>query len=60
MPYKDTAVLLIDPYNDYIHPDGKVYGLCKDSLEATDTTIYMKALVKAARANNILIFYCLH
>jgi len=58
--YKDTAVLLIDPYNDYIHPEGKGYGLCKESLEETDTVTHMKALVKAARANNIPIFYCLH
>lgn len=56
----DTAVLLIDPYNDYIRPDGKAYGLCKDSLAVTDTIAYMKTLVKAARANNIPIFYCLH
>ena len=60
MSYKDTAVLLIDPYNDYIHPNGKVYDLCKDSLEATDTVTHMKALIKAARANNIPIFYCMH
>ena len=60
MSYKDTAVILIDPYNDYIHPDGKVYGLCKDSLQATDTITHMKALVNAAGANNIPIFYCLH
>jgi nicotinamidase-related amidase len=60
MSNKNTAVLLIDPYNDYIHPDGKVYELCKDSLEATETITHMKALVKAARANGIPIFYCLH
>lgn len=60
MSYKDTAVLLIDPYNDYIHPNGKVYDLCKNSLEATDTITHMKVLVKAARANKIPIFYCLH
>jgi nicotinamidase-related amidase len=60
MPHNDTAVLLIDPYNDYIHPSGKVYNLCKESLEATDTITHMKTLVKAARANNIPIFYCLH
>lgn len=60
MSYQDTAVLLIDPYNDFIHPNGKVYGFCKDSLEATDTIDHMRALVKAARANNIPIFYCLH
>jgi len=54
--YKDTAVLLIDPYNDYIHPEGKGYGLCKESLEETDTVTHMKALVKATRANSIPIF----
>jgi len=60
MPYTDTAVLLINPYNDYIHPEGKLYGICKDDLEKSDTITHMKALVKAARANNIPIFYCLH
>jgi nicotinamidase-related amidase len=60
MSYKDTAVLLIDPYNDYIHPNGKVYDLCKDSLEATGTITHMKSLVETARANKIPIFYCLH
>jgi nicotinamidase-related amidase len=60
MSYKDTAVLLIDPYNDYIHPSGKVYSLCKDSLEATSTISHLQTLVKAARLNNIPIFYCLH
>lgn len=55
-----TAVLLIDPYNDYIHPSGKVYSLCQASLEASDTITHMKTLVAAARANNIPIFYCMH
>jgi nicotinamidase-related amidase len=55
----NTAVLLIDPYNDYIHPDGKVYDLCETSLKDTNTIAHMKALVQAARANNIPIFYCL-
>lgn len=60
MSNKNTAVLLIDPHNDYIHPDGKVYDLCKHSLEATETVTNMKVLVKAARANRIAILYCLH
>jgi nicotinamidase-related amidase len=60
MSFRDTAVLLIDPYNDYIHPDGKGYGMCKDSLEATDTITHMRTLVKTARAHHIPIFYCLH
>ena len=59
-PPQNTAILLIDPYNDYIHPSGKVYSPCEASLEATDTITHMKALVVAARAHHIPIFYCMH
>ena len=55
MSCKNTAVLLIDPYNDYIHPDGKVDGLCKDSLQTIDTITHMKALVKAAQYSHFLL-----
>jgi hypothetical protein len=58
--FTDTAVLLIDPDNDYIHPDGKVYDLCKDSLEANEMIAHVKTLVTTARATKIPIFYCLH
>ena len=60
MAHTNTALLLIDPYNDYIHPSGKIYSLCSASLEATDTLKHMHVLIKAARANRIPIFYCLH
>lgn len=55
-----TAVLLIDPYNDFIHPEGKWYGNVKESLEATETVKHMQRLIKAARAAHIPIYYCLH
>lgn len=54
------AVLLIDPYNDFIHPEGKWYGNVKESLEATETVKYMRRLIQAARAAHIPIYYCLH
>jgi nicotinamidase-related amidase len=60
MAHENTAILLIDPYNDYIHPSGKMYHLCKESLETTSTIQHMKTLVQAARAHHIPIFYCLH
>ncbi|PKK51305.1 hypothetical protein CI102_3901 [Trichoderma harzianum] len=55
-----TAVLLIDPYNDFIHPEGKWYGNVKESLEATETVKHMRRLIQAARAAHIPIYYCLH
>ncbi|KAJ5653343.1 Isochorismatase-like protein [Penicillium lividum] len=55
-----TAVLLIDPLNDFIHPDGKLYPLVKDSLESSNTLEHIKELVAGARKAHIPIFYGLH
>ena len=56
----DTAVLLIDPYNDFLHPEGKVNGAVAESLAHTGTIEQLKELVAAARKHNISVFYGLH
>jgi nicotinamidase-related amidase len=56
----DTAILLIDPYNDFIHKDGKLNYRLTESLEATDTVSHLYQLIKAARSREIPIFYCMH
>jgi nicotinamidase-related amidase len=58
--HTDTALLLIDPYNDFIHPDGKIYDFLKESIETTNTVENIKRLIATARANKIPIYYCLH
>lgn len=55
-----TAVVLIDPYNDFLHPDGKLYPLVKESLEDTNTVEHIKELVLGARQAGIPIYYGLH
>ncbi|KAH6967960.1 Isochorismatase-like protein [Ilyonectria sp. MPI-CAGE-AT-0026] len=55
-----TAIVLIDPYNDFIHPEGKLYGSVSESLTATNTVANLKKLVKAAREAHIPIYYALH
>ncbi|EHK19732.1 uncharacterized protein TRIVIDRAFT_47120 [Trichoderma virens Gv29-8] len=55
-----TAVLLIDPLNDFLHPDGKIYGRLKESIDAADTVNNLQKFVKIARSNNIPIMYCQH
>ncbi|KAF2094072.1 Isochorismatase hydrolase [Rhizodiscina lignyota] len=55
-----TAVVLVDPYNDFLHPDGKLYPAVKDSLQASDSIKHMKRLVEVARAAHIPIYYGLH
>lgn len=54
-----TAVILIDPYNDFLHPEGKLTSFLKD-LQARDTIRNMKQLVTKARLHKIPIYYGLH
>lgn len=56
----NLAVVLVDPLNDFLHPDGKLYSLVKRSLEANRTVEHMQVLVQHARNANIPIFYALH
>lgn len=56
----NTAVIIIDPYNDFLHPEGKLNGLLAASLKETDTITHLKEMVAAARANKIPIYYGLH
>jgi nicotinamidase-related amidase len=55
-----TAVLLIDHYNDFLHPKGKAHPSVKESIDATGTIGNLHKLVKAARNNRIPIFHCMH
>ena len=55
-----TAVLLIDPYNDFLDPAGKVHGMIAESLATTDPILKIQAVVAAARVKGIPIYYGLH
>jgi nicotinamidase-related amidase len=55
-----TAILLIDPLNDMLHKDGKLYPLLEESIKHTDPVSHIFDLIKAARAKKIPIFYGLH
>ncbi|PTB65117.1 Isochorismatase hydrolase [Trichoderma citrinoviride] len=55
-----TAVLLIDPLNEFLHPEGKIYPTLQASIEATDTVTNLQRFVKIARSNTLPILYCQH
>jgi hypothetical protein len=55
-----TAIIITDPYNDFLHPKGKLYGMLAESLAEKDTHKHLKELVDAARAHHIPIYYGLH
>lgn len=59
-PRETTALLLVDPYNDFLSPGGKLYEPAKAVIEATATVAHMREVVAAVRAVGIGVFYVPH
>lgn len=55
-----TAVLLIDPYNDFLSECGKLAAPAKEVADAVHAIEHMRAVVAAARASGVRIFYVPH
>jgi nicotinamidase-related amidase len=55
-----TALLVIDPYNDFISEGGKIWDRIKDVAEATKTVPHMSQLVATARQAGLRVFYAMH
>lgn len=56
----DTGLLLVDPYNDFLSPGGKLYEVAKSVIEDVGTVAHMRDVVAAARAAGITVFYVPH
>jgi nicotinamidase-related amidase len=56
----NTAVVIIDPYNDFLHAEGKLNGLLAASMKETETIVHLKEMVAAARTHKLPIYYGLH
>lgn len=50
-----TAVLVTDPQNDFLHPQGKLYALMEPSLKKLGTVEHIEALMKAAKKSSVLL-----
>lgn len=57
---ENTALLVIDPYNDFISEGGKIWDRIKNVAEATNTVPHMSQVVAASRQAGLRIFYALH
>jgi ureidoacrylate peracid hydrolase len=55
-----TAVVVIDPYNDFISEGGKVWERVRTTAEANDCIPHMASVMDAARAAGVRVFYALH
>jgi nicotinamidase-related amidase len=55
-----TALVLLDVYNDFLHPSGKIYPHVSESLATTNTITHLFSLVSTARSAKLPIYYALH
>ena len=55
-----TALLVIDPYNDFISEGGKVWHRLKGVAEANKCVPHMIQVLAAARKAGLRVFYALH
>ena len=55
-----TALLVIDPYNDFISEGGKIWDRIKTVAEANNCVLNMLQVLKAARQAKLRVFYAMH
>lgn len=59
-PAERTAILLTDPYNDFMSPGGKLYDLVKDVAAKNDMFANLTRILDASRAAGIQVFILPH
>ena len=55
-----TALLIIDPYNDFISEGGKIWDRIRAVADAKDCVPHMLQVLNAARKARLRVFYALH
>jgi ureidoacrylate peracid hydrolase len=55
-----TALLVVDPYNDFISEGGKVWPRIKAVAEANSCVQHMVEILSAARKAKLRVFYAMH
>lgn len=56
----DTALLVIDPYNDFISEGGKIWHRIRAVAEANECVPHMLHVLNAARKAKLRVFYAMH
>ena len=56
----DTAIVVTDPQNDFLSPEGVTWGLVGDSVTANGTVGHIEDLFKAAKSGGYRVFISPH
>ncbi|MEO0527094.1 MAG: isochorismatase family protein [Bacteroidota bacterium] len=55
-----TAIVITDPQNDFLHPDGVAYGVVGKNVEDNNTVANIDTLFELGEKNNIPVFVSPH
>ena len=55
-----TALVITDPQNDFLSPDGATWGLVGDSVTENNTVANIGSLIQAAKASGMPVFVSPH
>jgi len=59
-PFQNTALVLVDPFNDFLSEGGKLFSATRETVEAIGLVENLKALLNAAREKKIQVIYAPH
>jgi nicotinamidase-related amidase len=59
-PPARSALLVVDPYNDFISEGGKLWPRLKEVAQAVDCVTHMRQVLEAARKAGIRVFFAPH
>lgn len=57
---EDTALVITDPQNDFLSPEGVTWGMVGDNVIENNTVEHIEALFKAAKRAHISVFVSPH
>jgi len=56
----NTALVITDPQNDFLSPDGATWAMVGESVTQNNTVENIESLIKAAKANDLDVFISPH
>jgi len=57
---RDTALVIVDPQNDFLSPDGATWALVGNSVTENDTVAHIEDLIRAAKSGGVGVFVSPH
>ncbi|WP_312115195.1 hypothetical protein [Brevibacillus reuszeri] len=55
-----TGLLLVDPYNDFLSPEGKSFSRAKEVADSVNLLEHLKEILNAVRGAGIQVFFVPH